>query len=208
DVQDAKNWFQMWADMRKSGGIVPPEIQAAASTTPEQSMLIKREVAMQLIPSNQLGAYRNATEDELVMHIYPYDNGKNGIALRPSQFMAGYAKTEHPKEVAMFLDFMVNDPEATAILGNDRGAPVNSDVRENLIKSANETDQAIFSYIDEVSKTSDAPYRPNPPGFNENQALYQKLSEKVAFGQETVDKAAEEYYAELQKIIDKMNAAS
>lgn len=201
DVQDAQTWFQMWADMRKQGGVVPPEIQAAASSTPEQTMIVQRNVAMQLVPSNQYGAFRNATKDELVMHIFPYDLGQNGIALRPSQFMAGYKGTKHPEEVAKFLDFIVNDPEATAILGNDRGAPVNSEVRQNLIGTANEVDKAIFSYIDWVGSTSQAPYRPNMPGYNEHQALYLKQQEKVAFGQATVEAAAKEYYTELEKII-------
>ncbi|SDY26709.1 multiple sugar transport system substrate-binding protein [Evansella caseinilytica] len=203
DQQDVEDWFALWQDLRDSGAVVIPEIQAASSTTPEQSMIVAREVAMQLIPSNQLGAYRNATQDELVFQLHPGMNGRSGVALRPSQFMAGYSETEHPEEVAKFLHFMVNDLEATAILGNDRGAPVNSEVRENLMAIADETDADIFAYIDLVSRTSDSPYVPNLPGYNETEALFKTTSEEIAFGKIDVQQGAEQYFTELTEVLEK-----
>ncbi|MDQ0253185.1 multiple sugar transport system substrate-binding protein [Evansella vedderi] len=203
DEQDVVDWFTLWQDIRDTGAVVLPEIQAASSTTPEQSMIVAREVAMQLIPSNQLGAYRNATQDELVFHVHPLMDGRSGIALRPSQFLAGYSETEHPEEVAKFLDFFVNDLEATAILGNDRGAPVNSEVRENLIAIANETDSDIFAYIDFISRTSDSPYVPNLPGYNETEALFKTTSEEIAFGQISVTDGASQYFTELVEVLER-----
>ncbi|MFA9557860.1 extracellular solute-binding protein [Evansella sp. AB-rgal1] len=203
DEQDVVDWYQLWEDIRATGSVVAPEIQAASSTTPEQSMIVAREVAMQLIPSNQLGAFRNATQDELVFNIHPLMDGRSGVALRPSQFMAGYSETEHPEEVAKFLDYMVNDLEATAILGNDRGAPVNSEVRENLIAVASETDSAIFAYIDLVSRTSDSPYVPNLPGYNETEALFKTTSEEIAFGMTSVADGAERYFKELSEVVER-----
>ena len=195
----------MWQDMRDSGAAASAEVQAGATQTPEQSLIVTRKVAMERITSNQYGAYSGATEDELVMYINPYDSetGKNGVALRPSQFLAGYSGTKHPEEVAKFLDFFVNDPEAGAILGNDRGAPVNSEVLKSLIDNANEIDQAIFSYIDLVVETSDAPYTPNLPGYNETSALFKRTMESISFGYESVEEASANYYKELQDILAK-----
>lgn len=208
EQQDVQDWFQMWDDFRKSGAAAIAEIQAGASQTPEQSLLVKRAVAMESVASNQYGAYSNATEDELLLYLNPHNSetGKNGISLRPSQFLAGYSETNHPAEVAKFLDFFTNNLEATEVLGNDRGAPVNSEVRENLIAKAGEIDQAIFAFIQEVSKTSNAPYVPNLPGYNETQALFQRASEKISFGQSSVADATAEYWTELQKIMEKYAA--
>lgn len=205
EQQDVQDWFQMWDDFRKSGAAAIPEIQAGASQTPEQSLIVKRAVAMESVASNQYGAYSNATEDELLLYLNPHNSetGENGISLRPSQFLAGYSDTKHPAEVAKFLSFFTNNLEATEVLGNDRGAPVNSEVRENLISKAGEIDQAIFSYIQEVSQSSAAPYVPNLPGYNETQALFQKASEKISFGQSTVEEATAEYWTELQKVMEK-----
>jgi multiple sugar transport system substrate-binding protein len=205
EEKDVRDWFQIWQDMRESGGAVVPEIQASSSQTPEQSLIVQGKVAIQMIASNQFGAYSNASKDDFELFITPYEDGKNGVALRPSQFLAGNAKTEHPEEVAKFLDFMVNDEEAAAILGNDRGAPVNSDVREKLIENAEETDQEIFEYIQWVGSTSDAPYEPNLPGFNENEKLFKETSERISFKKETVEKASAAYYKEVQKILSKFN---
>lgn len=204
DQDDVLAWFELWEEIRARGGVVDPEIQAASSSTPEQSMIVAGDVAMQLVPSNLYGAYSEATSDDYGFHIHPYgESGRNGVALRPSQFMAGNADTEHPEEVARFLDFMVNDLEATEILGNDRGAPVNSDVRENLISIADEIDQEVFAYIDWVSQTSDAPYVPNYPGYNETEALFQRTSERIHFGEATVEEGAQDYWDELQRILSR-----
>jgi multiple sugar transport system substrate-binding protein len=74
DETDVMDWFQLWDDMRKSGAAVIPEIQASASQTPEQSLLVTNQVAIQLIANNQFGSYSGATEDELQLYIYPYGN--------------------------------------------------------------------------------------------------------------------------------------
>ncbi len=205
EEKDVKDWFQIWQDMRKSGGAASPEVQAASSETPEQSLIVQGKVAIQMVASNQLGAYSNASKDEFKLFITPYENGKNGVALRPSQFLAGNAKTKYPEEVAKFLNFMVNDQEAAAILGNDRGAPVNSEIREKLIQSANEIDKEIFEYIQWVGSTSDAPYEANLPGFNENEKLFKETSEKISFKKDTVNKASADYYKEVQQILKKFN---
>ncbi|MFZ4451791.1 ABC transporter substrate-binding protein [Salibacterium aidingense] len=201
--EDVEAWFSHWEAIRDHGGVVLPEIQAASSTTPEQSMIVQGDVAMQLIPSNLYGAHNNATEDDLAFHIHPYnEEGRHGVSLRPSQFMAGYSKTEHPQEVAEFLDFMVNDPEATEILGSNRGVPVNAEVRANLIESASEEDKVMYEYVDWVSSTSDSPYVPNLPGYNETEALFQEMSESIAFDQISIEEGAAEYWQSLQEIVE------
>ena len=71
EQEDVEDWFTLWEDFRNSGAVVPPDIQAASSTTPEQSMIVAGQVAMQLIPSNQYGAFTNASQDEFVFHQSP-----------------------------------------------------------------------------------------------------------------------------------------
>lgn len=204
DKDDVFDWFEFWEEIRKTGAVVSPEVQAIASRTPEQSMIVQREVAMQLVASNQLIAYTGATDDELVLHNHPYnDEGSHGTSLRASQFLAGYANTEHPEEVAKFLDFFVNDPEAAKILGSERGAPVNSEIREVLSEIADEIDTIVYEFIDFVSETSDAPFVPNLPGYNETQALFERISEEIAFGQISVEEGTDIYWEELLESLEK-----
>ncbi|WP_018930379.1 ABC transporter substrate-binding protein [Gracilibacillus lacisalsi] len=205
EADDVKEWFNLWKELRESGGAAIPEVQVSASQTPEQSLIVQRDVAIESVASNQLGAYTGATEDEFELYPYPANSetGKNGVSLRPSQYFAAYKDTEHPEEAAKFMDFFVNNIEATEVLGNDRGAPVNSDVRENLIDQATELDEAVYSYIDLVSETSDAPFIPNLPGYNENTQLFTETEQIIYYDQKSVDEAAEDYYEELLANIEK-----
>ncbi|QGH35870.1 extracellular solute-binding protein [Gracilibacillus salitolerans] len=205
DQEDVKEWFNLWKELRESEGAAIPEVQVSASQTPEQSLIVQRDVAIESIASNQLGAYTGATEDEFELYPYPAnsDTSKNGVSLRPSQYFAAYKDTEHPEEAAKFMDFFVNNVEATEILGNDRGAPVNADVRENLIDQASELDEAVYSYIALVSETSDAPFIPNLPGYNENTQLFTETEQIIYYDQKSVDEAAEDYYEELLSNIEK-----
>ncbi|MGP4038483.1 ABC transporter substrate-binding protein [Gracilibacillus sp. D59] len=204
-VEDVKDWFNLWKELRESGGAAIPEVQVSASQTPEQSLIVQGDVAIESIASNQLSAYAGATEDEFKLYPYPYnaETGKNGVSLRPSQYFAAYKDTKHPKEAAKFMNFFVNNVEATEILGNDRGAPVNSEVRANLIEKADELDQAVYNYIDLVNETSDAPYIPNLPGYNENTQLFTETEQIIYYEQKSVDEASEDYYEELLKNIEK-----
>ena len=205
EEQDAKEWFQLWQDMRDSGAAAPAELQTQNQDDPAQSLIVRGDVAMQFVFSNQYAAYNSATKDELTFHIPPYDakTGKNGVTLLPSQFLAGNAKTEHPKEVAEFLNFFVNNIEAGEVLGMDRGIPVNSEVREKVSASATEEDKVVLDYIDLVTKTSDAEYTPLYPGYVEEQKLYKQTVETIAFEKDSVDNASKKYFKELNKIIER-----
>ena len=94
-------------------------------------------------------------EDSLKIQVIPHTAGevKSGEYLKPSLFISGYSKTKHPKEVAMVIDFLVNDPDAAAILGSERGVPVNSDIREKMKESLSDTDKMIFGFIDTSRRT-------------------------------------------------------
>ncbi|MDG5789905.1 extracellular solute-binding protein [Evansella sp. AB-P1] len=204
DMDDALAWFQLWEDIGDQEGLVPPEIQAAA---PEgdagQSLIVSRDVAMMEIPSNQLGSFMSASEDEFVIHIIPYssETGINGVPLRPSQHLAVNANTEHPEWSVKFMDFFVNDLEATAILESDRGVPVNSDVRAMLIPEMDEISSRIVEYVDWVSASSDADFIPFFPGYNESGDLFQEIHESISFGFMSVEEGAEVFMDELNAIM-------
>ncbi|WP_277678103.1 ABC transporter substrate-binding protein [Gracilibacillus dipsosauri] len=204
-VEDVVDWFQLWKGLRESGGAAIPEVQVSASQTPEQSLIVQRDVVIESIASNQLAAYAGATEDEFELYPYPYneETGKNGVSLRPSQYFAAYKETKHPEEAAKFMNFFVNHIEATEVLGNDRGAPVNSEVRENLMEQASDLDQKVYAYIDLVNETSDAPFVPNLPGYNENTQLFSETEEIIYYDQKSTEQASEDYYNELLSNIEK-----
>jgi len=200
-------WFTMWNDMVKSGAATPPEVTAAATESPETRPITLGTAAMDFAWSNQVKTFQSLMKnnDKIKIQVIPHgkDEKKIGEYLKPGQFISGYAKTKHPKEVAMVIDFLVNDPEAAEILGAERGIPVNSKIRKQLKSSMPEEDQMIFEFIDVVAENSSLIDPPYPQGYSEIEKNFRTLSEEIAFGSKPMDQAIDQFIAETNKILGK-----
>lgn len=198
--EDLTAWFSMWDHLRKSGSITSPEATATMTNALETRPLAVGTAAIDFIWSNLITAYQKGMKnanDPLKIQVIPHTEGeaKSGEYLKPSQFISGYSKTKYPKEVAMLINFLVNDPEAAEILGSERGVPVNSVIREQMKAKLSETDQMIFSFIDTVSQNASDIDPPYPQGFSEVDKNFKTLSEQIAFGQGTLEAAVDEFIA-------------
>ncbi|CAH1219907.1 extracellular solute-binding protein [Paenibacillus sp. JJ-223] len=186
--EELQQWFDMWGALRANGGATPAEVTASTTNATETRPISLGTAAMDFAWSNQLLTFQQVNKNQdhtLGIQVIPHSEGEKQIGeyLKPGQFISGYAKTKHPKEVAMFIDFMVNDPEATAILGSERGVPVNSSIREQLKPNLSEGEQTIFQFIDVVSQHSSEIDPPYPQGFSEVDASFKTASEQIAFDQ-------------------------
>lgn len=120
--------------------------------------------------------------------------------------MTGYAKTEHPEEVAKFMNFMVNDPDAALILGSDRGVPASSKIRDMLAAQSTPTDKVLYDFVSTVSRLApDVDYEQFPLD-NELLKLIQLTGEKIAFDQQSIEAAVDEYMTEIDKLLQKAKA--
>ncbi|MEI7028168.1 ABC transporter substrate-binding protein [Paenibacillus sp. y28] len=206
--EDMTAWFKMWADLRKNGGVTTPEVTAAMTNALETRPLALGTAGMDFAWSNQIIAFQKALKnqkDTLKIQVIPHSEGekKSGEYLKPSMFISGYAKSAHPKEVAMVIDFFANDPDAAKILGSERGVPVNSQIRDQLKASLSETDQMIFSFVDTVSKHSSDIDPPYPQGFAEVDKNFKTSSEQISFGQGTADDVIGQFIKSSNQILGK-----
>nr|WP_223869590.1 extracellular solute-binding protein [Paenibacillus sabuli] len=196
---DVLPWFQYWKSTAESGGVVPPEL--AVSNPPDdtsKSLVITGGVAMNLIPSNQLAAFQNLTEDELTLVQLPRGPKGTGVVFESSQGLSAYAETEHPEEAALLISFFINDPEAAKVLGNDRGVPVTSANRELLGEDADPVDEIVYDYTSRVSDAAkDEPFDVsyNPPGFAEFDKLARTTVQEIGFGRKSVEQAVSDFYS-------------
>jgi multiple sugar transport system substrate-binding protein len=206
EQKDVEPWFNYWGETAKAGGLVTPELQVSnppADTS--KSLIVTGKVAMGLTASNQLVAHQNLTKDKLTLVQVPRGPKGTGVVFESSQGMSGYAKTKHPKEVAMLMNFWINDPDAAKILGNDRGVPVTSKMRELLKKDANEVEQIIYDYTSRVSEaTKKEPFKIsyNPPGQNEFNKLAETTVQEIGFGKKDIKKGVEDFYNGTVKIFN------
>lgn len=206
DQQDALQWFTTWNNMHKAGGVVTPELQV--SNPPgdtSKSLVVTGKVAMSLTTSNQFAAYQSLTKDKLMLVQVPRGPKGTAVVFESSQGLSGYAKTQHPKEVAELMNFFINDPDATKILGNDRGVPVTSKMRDLLKKDANPVDQIVYDYTSRVSdeaKKENVKVSYNPPGFTEFSKLADTTVQEISFGKKDVQKGVEDFYNGTVKIFN------
>ncbi|QOS78584.1 extracellular solute-binding protein [Paenibacillus sp. JNUCC31] len=196
--EDILEWFTYWEQASKSGGVVTPELQV--SNPPDdtsKSLLITGKAAMSLLPSNQLAAFQSLTEDKLILLPVPRGPKGTGVVFESSQGLSGYANTKHAKEVAILMDFWINDPDAAKILGNDRGVPVTEANRNLLQQEAGPVEEIVYNYtsfVSEATKTEPFDVSYNPPGFAEFSKLAQTTNQEIGFGRKSVEQAVTDFY--------------
>lgn len=205
--EDVENWFQMWKRFREEG--VVPSSEAAASmseTSPDVSLLVQGKVLMSLVWSNQMSGFQNAMQDELGISLLPTakDEKRSGLWIQPSQFMTVSKTSKHPKEAALFIDFMVNDLEATKVLGNDRGIPGSEKVREMLIGEGSEIDKKIYEYFNLSAGTASGMDR-ELPNIGEFDGQLNNAAMAVGFGTKSPAEAAADVVSAAEAAVKKAN---
>jgi len=208
EKEDIVRWFAMWSDMRKEGAVVPADVQVASPPSAvDKSLVVKGQVAIQSASASQIGGFQELTTDKLGLLMYPSGPAGSGmIPPIPSQYITAYEGTKHKEEVAKFIDFMVNDPEAGAILGSTRGVPASGQIRDALTATATPTDKVLFDYISHVSDTAKPTVYQQFPLDNEYNKLLQLTSEKIAFDAKSIDSAVDEFMTEFDKLLAKATA--
>ena len=117
-------------------------------------------------------------------------------------FWSASAKTEHPAEVATFLDFLANSEEAADLLLAERGVPANEKIREYITPKLDEVNQTVVDFLDDLApEVGDAPPA-TPPGGGAIEAIIDQHTQKVLFGEMTPEEAAASFIAELQQALD------
>ena len=198
--QDLIDWFSMWANLRESGAAPPPTVVGQGA---EDSLLVKGKVAMYSDWSNLFSAYQSYTQDALDLYTYPTGEQGTGQYLQPAVYMSVSSQTEHPEAAAMVINFLINDPEAARILGTNRGIPPSSQIREQLVPDLNPVDAKVFGYINllgEENLVGSTPASP-PPGDGQLYDLFTRTSERIAFGQASIEEAVDRFFSEAEKIL-------
>ncbi|KAB8141651.1 extracellular solute-binding protein [Chloroflexia bacterium SDU3-3] len=161
----AATFFQSLIDLQKAGAIPSQDFDANHPVSSvEDSLMVKGQAAMLFIWSNQAVAVNNAVKDrQLALVQTPrVAGGSEGLYLKPAMFFSISAKTQHPKEAAMFIDFFLNSPEANTVLAAERGVPILPSVRKAIRSSLPPMQQQVFAYIGDVESVA-APINPPDP---------------------------------------------
>lgn len=204
-----KKWLQMWEDARKEGLAPPANLTASflpiANADPNKDAMLKGNVAIMGPTWVALyAAYENIMKDKVDMIAYP-KAAKTGSVLQTAMFLTASAKSKHPKEAAMFIDFLINSEEAASILETERGLPDNKKMRDFLGAKFTERDKKMVAMLEHVSGIQPSWYDAGPKGAGEVTKLFEQVVQKHQFGKASIDEVVAEFRREADKIFAKNN---
>ncbi|RZU63560.1 ABC transporter substrate-binding protein [Zhihengliuella halotolerans] len=171
----------------------------------EQSAFGTNKAGLTWAWANQFSSFVATTGSDLVMLRPPSIAGsaaENGAYFKPTMFWSlGAAAAANPTAVS-FLNFLVNDPEAAAILRVDRGAPANSATESAVIDVLEAPDRTFLDFMSDIgSEITSTPVVP-PRGSSDTQNVLARYVEQVLFKQSTPQEAAEAFTSEVTGVIE------
>ncbi|MFE0630726.1 ABC transporter substrate-binding protein [Streptomyces sp. NPDC058864] len=182
-------WGDHYADNR-AGDLVPAkkseQIKPKSSVSGDLS-------AAEFTWDNFIVRYAAETDTELALAPVPTTDGARTGQYISSLMLSGSARTEHPEEVAEFIDFMVHDPEVGKIMGYNRGVlPTNAQF--DAYEPAG-VDAQIAAYEKSVTGVIE-PITPHPAGADVAEAAFLRIYGEVALGKTSVDDAVTQFFGE------------
>jgi multiple sugar transport system substrate-binding protein len=198
-VDSAKAWLQMWADMRAEGLI--PDADTTYTYTedgPDSSALVAGDAAIGLVWSNQVAGYQAAMTDTVGMTTLP-TGGDPAYAIQMSQYLGINKDSPNKEAAALFINFFVTSPDAGAILQTNRGVPSSPVVRVSIADVATPIDAEVYRIYNAISDRT-IPQGPNLPNDQEFVNELELIGQQVAYGEATVDQAAESLQALIERL--------
>ncbi|MFE9606210.1 ABC transporter substrate-binding protein [Streptomyces hokutonensis] len=130
----------------------------------------------------------------------PTTDGKVGQYFKPTMLIGVGAGTQHPKEAARLIDFLLNDPDAGKILGVTRSTPPNKRIAAAIGKTLTGPEREVYDYGRTIAAHgTDAPPMAPPRGDVVLQVSFQRDYQRVSYGMQSPRGAAEEYVAEAKR---------
>ena len=196
--QTLVDWWRTMIALRDTGGEAPPPITIESQAGGvDGSLTAGNRTALGSWWTNQLPALSSATGQEMQLLRWPGESPQAGMYFKPAMFWSVSARSEHPEAAAKFINYLINSPEAAELTLSDRGLPINTALREQIVPQLKPADQQSAAFLAEIGPDlADPPPLP-PQGAGEVQRILQQLHEQVLFNQLTVDQAADQFMTEL-----------
>ncbi|CAL9626364.1 Putative ABC transporter substrate-binding protein YesO [Streptomyces sp. enrichment culture] len=140
--------------------------------------------------------YEGEGESDYGLAPIPTTNGKDTGQYLGSLMLSAFSGTEHPEEVAQFIDFMVHDPEVGKIMGYDRGILATSEQYEAFTPT-DDNNKGVKAYEEEVAAAGLlGKITPHPSGSDVIEAAFLRIGGEVAQGKAKPADAAKTLFNE------------
>jgi len=171
----------------------------------QTSKFIDGSVAGFLEWSSSVGKFetvltKNKNKQELVLGELPIlkDAKMNGWFIKPSLLFAINGKTKYPEQSALFLNWLLNDPESSKLLGSTRGIP-SSKAALAALQGSKDLEGNSYKATEQIANSKPSVISPYMENTTLNK-LYKTAIESVSYGKSDTTQAS-------QTLFDKMNSA-
>ncbi|CAM5402651.1 Putative ABC transporter substrate-binding protein YesO [Streptomyces alboniger] len=130
----------------------------------------------------------------------PTTDGRAGQYFKPTVLVGVGADTDHPKESAQLIDFLLNDPDAGKILGVTRSTPPNRKIARSIGGTLKGPEKEVYDYGRAIAAYgTDAPPSAPPRGDVVLQVSFTRTYQRVTYEMQSPREAAEEFVAEAER---------
>lgn len=190
-------YWEMGAADRESVTVPQSRLEEIAPVSGFGAKLTASEMSW----SNFLGGYlAESGAASLTMVAPPLDvDGGQDLYRQAGLQMAISADTEHPEAAALFLDFVVNSPEAGEIFGTTLGFPASS----TKLAGANleGADAQVADYLDSVADRIGAAPPVPVIGYGSLEQTFWDLGKSIGLGAISVEDAVQQFFDEASVIL-------
>ncbi|GAA1828305.1 extracellular solute-binding protein [Luedemannella flava] len=199
---DVVAWWKLSDGWRRSGASTPAELTAKVDGSQANDPVTQKKATSGFgYDSGFTPTSWETLGREFRLAPFPSDTGRLGQYAKPAMMFSVAQRSEHKPEAAKLINFLVNDPEAGAILGMSRGLPANGTVRDGVGGKLTGPPLVAFQYEQAVGPKLDQAPPPPPKGAGTVKSTFQRVYDDVIFERTTIEAAAEKFLAEAQKAI-------
>jgi pectin-derived oligosaccharide transport system substrate-binding protein len=199
--------WEMEKDLVDGGGMPPADLTFELMTVaPEQTLFGQGRSAMFFGYTNQLGTYAAAAgneaggaEEDFVLLRIPGETeyANPGMSLLPSQYYTINVNTEAARQAALFVNFLVNSPEAGELILSDRGLPSSPAVREHITPLLGPYEQTVAKFITDNNDSFGPSFVP-PAWATQVNTITQTIDSQVLSGELTPAQGAEQWISQME----------
>ena len=190
---DLKQWWTKAEKGIKEGIYADPK--KVAQTKPKSAVAAEL-AAGEFTWDNFTVRYTSEGKSEYGLAPIPTSDGKKTGQYLGSLMLSASKRTQHPKEVAQFINFMVHEPEVAEIMGYDRGVPA-TQAQYDAFKPTDPVNKAIAEYEESlVAAGVLEPITPHPNGVDICESAFMRIAEELALGKRSVDDAVKQFFTE------------
>ncbi|WP_327712532.1 extracellular solute-binding protein [Streptomyces sp. NBC_00464] len=203
---DLAKYWNMLGSLRQKKGITSAEVTTKSDGSVQNSPLIAKESASETSYDSGVSSYVSSYQGgELGLAPLPSDSTTaSGMPALPPVYYGVSKQSSHKEAAALLLNFLVNDAEASKILGTTRGTPPNSDNKNAVCAQATGPDKQTCDFQTKVADRlmpSDSWFWPS--GSAALKSDFQRVYDDVIFGKTSVSAGADKVVENAEQGLDR-----